>query len=134
MWQNQMIDEYQSTGMIKTVTGFQCTSVMTDNMCVNYPIQGPSFHCLLWSQIRLNKVLKEMNLKSKILGQIHDSIILSIPPNELKIVLPIVRKIMTEAMKAANPWVKVPFSVDAEMAPVDRPWSEKKDIKWEDYE
>lgn len=138
MWQNQMIVEYQNTGVIKTVTGFQCTSVMTDNMICNYPIQGPSFHCLLWSQIQLNRELKKefkkRNLESKIKGQIHDSLILSIPPNELKIVLPLARKIMTDEMKAAFPWVSVPFKVDLELADVDRPWSEKKDANWEDYE
>lgn len=131
MWQDRMIAEYQKKGFLRTVTGFDCSSVLTENMCCNYPIQGPSFHCLLWSMIELNKKLK--NHKTKIIGQIHDSLVLSIPPEELSIVLPMAQKIMTDDMKAANPWVKVPFAVDFEIASMNRPWSEKKDGNWDDY-
>lgn len=132
-WQDRMIAEYQNKGFLSTATGFQCSSVLTDNMICNYPIQGPSFHCLVWSMIKLDKKLKEGIYKTKITSQIHDSLVLSIPPEELSTVLPMAKKIMTDDMKAANPWVTVPFAVDFEIAPVDRPWSEKRDGNWDDY-
>ena len=60
---------------------------MTNNMIVNSPIQGTAFHCLLWSMIEINKFIKKEKLESKLIGQIHDEILVDTVPDELDAVV-----------------------------------------------
>jgi hypothetical protein len=50
-WWNQ----YVKTGRFRLMTGFLVEGVYSRNNLLNYPIQGPAFHVLLWSLIELVK-------------------------------------------------------------------------------
>ena len=64
-------------------------------------------------------------MKSRIIGQIHDSILLDVHRTELNVVLVKAKQIMTELLPQAWPWVIVPMEVEAEVAPLGKSWYDK---------
>lgn len=128
-WRETQYNQYQKVGYLDTVTGFRCGGLMSRNQISNYGIQGPAFHCLLWSLIQLDKEIRKRKWKSRIVGQIHDSVILIIHPPELKELLAVVEYIMSQALLKHWGWITVPLDVEIEVAPVNGSWYEKK--KWE---
>jgi len=99
---------------------------MGKNDCVNYPIQGSAFHCLLWSFIESDRVMREEKWDTKIIGQIHDEIILDVHPDELDHVVKTIKRITCVDLPKAWDWIIVPLDVGIEVSPVDASWAEKK--------
>lgn len=121
------VELYKKQGYIDLVTGFRCQGPMTKNQIINYPIQGPSFHCLLWSLIRIMHLIKKSRMGAKIIGQIHDSIIADVPIPEVDEYLAMARDVTTKQLHAHWDWITVPLKVEAEMSEVN--WYEKKPVK-----
>jgi len=128
-WKEDWWDGYLKRGYIDMKTGFRCSSVMGRNDCINYPVQGAAFHCLLQSAIDLNDWLLYNKLDTVIIGQIHDSLVLDVVPAELDDVLEAAVRTMGPELREKWPWIIVPMEVEADLAPVDRSWHEKKEIK-----
>jgi uracil-DNA glycosylase family 4 len=128
-WKQQTWREYQRKGYVELLTGFRCGGLMGKNDALNYPIQGAAFHCLLWSLIRLNRKLREEKLRSCIIGQIHDSIILDLFPEEKVKLFPIIRKIMTVDIRLEYSWLIVPLEIDADISTIDGNWYCMENIK-----
>lgn len=125
-WKKSFYDKYQKTGSFQTLTGFRVSGVMRRNEVVNYPIQGSAFHCLLWSLIRIQSEMKRYKFKSKIIGQIHDSLVGDVRVKELDNFLELAVRVMTKDLLKAFPWIIVPMTVEAEVAPVGGTWFDKK--------
>lgn len=125
-WKEKWWKMYQKNGYIETFTGFRCTEIMGKNDAINYPIQGAAFHCLLWSLIEVDKMLQIMGWRSRIIGQIHDSIVLDVYPPELPMLIKHVRQITTVKLPEAWEWINVPLDVDFEICDVDASWAEKR--------
>jgi DNA polymerase-1 len=102
---------------------------MRKNNAINYPVQGVAFHCLLWLLIQLDTFLREKRFNTKIVGQIHDSIILDVHPDELIDVYKIIQNMGTKEIIKKFSWINVPLKIDAELCPVDASWADKKDWK-----
>jgi DNA polymerase-1 len=100
---------------------------MRKNECINIPIQGSAFHCLLWSFIQVDKISREQNWKSRLIGQIHDAMVLDVHPDELDMVASTVHKVTCEDLSKHWSWINVPLEVEAEVCPVDGSWNEKSD-------
>lgn len=122
-WKDRWWKVYQKYGYIDMLTGFRCSGVMGKNDCINYPVQGAAFHCLLWSFIETDKALKELD--TRLIGQIHDSMILDVHPDELDKVVEIVRLITCHKLPNTWKWIIVPLDVEFEVCDVDKAWSEK---------
>ncbi len=118
-WKEKWWQEYQKNGYINMLSGFTCYGVMGKNDCINYPVQGSAFHCLLWGFIELEKYLRENNFKTKLIGQIHDAIIFDVHPDELKKVIEISTEILTKKLPENWTWINVPLEVEAEVGGVD---------------
>lgn len=129
-WKMDYWDAYQRRGWFNTLTGFHIEGVFKRNDVVNYPIQGSAFHCLLWSLIRITNWLKENKMKTKIVGQIHDSLIFDAHKDEVKKVMEFAHYVMTVELPQVWKWIIVPLEVEAELAPVGEPWSAKKSVKF----
>jgi DNA polymerase-1 len=122
----QWIEDYNNQGYIDLVTGFRCNGPMTKNQVINMPIQGPAFHCLLWSLVKLTKELKRRKMKTKLICQIHDSIIANVPLVELDDYLILAQEITTRKIREEWNWITVPLVVEAEVSTTN--WYEKKHI------
>lgn len=125
-WKKDWHQQYLKRGWIEMLSGFRCLGPMSRNACINYPIQGASFHCLLWSLVQLQKWLVANEMKTRIIGQIHDSIVLNFAADELHTVLRKARKVMREDIRKHWEWIVVPMDIEAEVAPIGRPWNEKE--------
>ena len=128
-WKDEWWEEYQGKGYFDTLTGFRCSGVMGYNDVINYPVQGSAFHCLLWSFIQIDKIMREEKWDTRLVGQIHDAIVLDINPSELDHVMKTVRRVACEELPRAWKWIIVPLEVEADLCEVDRPWNEKKPHK-----
>jgi DNA polymerase-1 len=128
-WKDTHYEVYKKYGYVDLKTGFRCSGVMSKNDVINYPIQGSGFHCLLWSLIEMDRIIFSENLDTRILGQIHDSMILDVHPDELEYVSKTIHRITCEDLRNHWDWIIVPLEVDAELCPVDMPWTEKAKYK-----
>ncbi len=128
-WRADWYKDYQENLEFTTLTGFTISGIMQKNEVINYPVQGVAFHCLLWSLIRLQKLLKKYNMKSLIIGQIHDSIVADVVDTELYDYLQIANQVLTVDIKKHWNWIITPIEIEAEVAPVGKSWYEKKVMK-----
>lgn len=129
-WKNRYLQDYLRKGTIDFLTGFQCGGIMKKNEVLNRAIQGTAFHCLLWSFIQMDKYIIENNMKSRLVGQVHDSMIGDVVPDERNQWLDIQHKIMTEDIREHWDWIIIPLEVEAEETPIDGSWFDKKEIKF----
>ena len=128
-WKKDWYNAYQSKGYARMHTGFVLQGVYRRNEIINYPIQGSSFHCLLWSLIQLQRIMTKRKMDSRIVGQIHDSIIACVHVDELDDYLELAVDVMTQRIRKHWEWITVPLEVDAEVTPAGGSWFEKKEIK-----
>lgn len=128
-WKRAWFRAYQEMGEFQTLTGFVCKGVFARNDVINYPIQGSAFHCLLWCLIRIQKELKRRKMRSKLLGQIHDSIVGDVHHRERDDYLQICKRIMTEELLKHWKWIIVPLAIEAEVAPLGASWHDKKKVE-----
>ena len=68
-------------------------------------------------------------MRSKVTGQIHDSIVADVHKKETKNYLEIVQQVMTIDIRKYWKWIIVSLSVEVEASPVGGNWYEKKEIK-----
>ena len=76
---------------------------MGDRMALNTPIQGTSADILKMAMIKIYKLLKEKNLKTKMLLQVHDELIFDTPNDELEEVIKLVKDTMENIYKLSVP-------------------------------
>lgn len=84
----------------------------------NAPLQGSAADLMKLAMIRLSKELKENKLKTKIVLQVHDELVLEVPNDEVELA----KKIVTQSMEYGQP-LKVPLVVDIGVGPN---WMEAK--------
>ena len=78
-----------------------------ERMAINMPIQGTAAEMIKLAMIRIDKDLKENNLKSKLILQIHDELLLEVHNNEIDYVTEMVVKHMKDAID-----LDVPIEID----------------------
>ena len=125
-WKEKWWRQYLARGYIDGLTGFRCTALMGRNDCINYPIQGAAFHCLLWSFIRLDNFVLEHGLSQSLVGQIHDSIVMDAKPEEMEGLVSRTRRIIRKELPAEWKWIIVPLEVETEVGGIDEPWNAKE--------
>ncbi len=84
----------------------------------NAPLQGSAADLMKLAMIRLSKELKENNMKTKIVLQVHDELVLEVPNEELELA----KQVVTQSMEYGQP-LKVPLVVDIGVGPN---WMEAK--------
>ncbi len=127
-WKKRWWKSYQKKGYFDTLTGFRCSGIMHANSVINYPVQGSAFHCLLWSFIEIDKIIRKKKLNTRLIGQIHDSILLDVHPSELNFILEMTQRVTCEDLLEAWDWIIVPLRVEAELCDVDESWYHKEEI------
>ncbi len=121
-WRKAWVDKYRKKGYLKMLTGFQCSGIMRNNEIINYPIQGTAFHCLLLTFIKLDEVMRKEGWDSRLVGQIHDSIIMDVHPDEFAHVQETAHRIVREELPKIWDWIIVPLEIEIDAYEVDSPW------------
>jgi len=114
-WKKDIVEFYQKYGYIESLFGFKFVGYMTKNQCTNFPVQSASFHLLLYTLIETQKMIKRLKLKTKICGQVHDSIISNVPKDEIEIYHTEVHKIVSGLQKKFK-WLVVPMEIEIELS------------------
>ncbi len=76
-----------------------------ERMALNSPIQGTASDLIKVAMIKLEKALRDQNMKTKILLQVHDELVLECPEAELEMAKKNVVSIMESAIKLDVPLV-----------------------------
>jgi DNA polymerase I-like protein with 3'-5' exonuclease and polymerase domains len=124
-YRRKFYDEYLEKGYFDLFTGFRCTGHYRRNQVTNFPVQGPAFHCLVWTMIETQKEIDRRGMDTLLIGQIHDSLLADVPEDELQEYLDITEEIATRRLPAAWDWIIVPIEVEAEVTPLRGNWYEK---------
>lgn len=125
-WKKKWYEQYLERGTFGTLTGFRIEGPLGRNDTINYPVQGSAFHCLLWALTKLVEEIKKRKMKTKICGQIHDSIVADVPLEEIDDFLALAYEIMTIAIRKHFPWIIVPLEVEAEACNPGESWADKR--------
>jgi len=129
-WKSEWWDAYCHKGYFETLTGFRTEGVFNRKEVTNYVVQGTAFHCLLWSLIRIQKILTKYKMKSLIVGQIHDSIVADVYAKELKDYLEIANTVMTQDICKKWKWITTQLEIEAEVAPINQSWYHKQEYSF----
>ncbi len=78
-----------------------------ERMAINMPVQGTSADIIKVAMINLDREMQKQQLKSKLLLQVHDELILEVPEDELEEMRQLVPQIMSTALE-----LSVPLKVD----------------------
>ncbi|WP_110956149.1 DNA polymerase I [Anaerosinus massiliensis] len=89
-----------------------------ERTAMNTPIQGSAADIIKKAMIDVYRELNKTNLKSRILLQVHDELLLEVSEDEVETVTNIVKKAMQEAIK-----LTVPLTVDVN---VGKSWAQAK--------
>ena len=129
-WKDRWYSIYKKYGYFDTPTGFRCSGVLDKKQVINIPAQGSAFHCLLFSFVKIDEVMRKEKWDSRLIGQIHDNAIIDLLPEEKDHVIKTVKYITTELLPETWKWIITPMIVKMEISPVDEPWANKAKINF----
>ena len=72
---------------------------------MNMPLQGTASDIIKIAMIRVYNAIKKLNLKSQLILQIHDELIIDVYPGENKKIIEILKNEMENATKLAVPLI-----------------------------
>ncbi len=116
IYMDNIIAKTKETGVVTTIynrrriieeikSSNYMVAAMGERMALNTPIQGTSADIIKVAMINIFKELNSKNLKSKIILQVHDELILDVVKDELEIVKDIVVKNMESVIKLSVPLI-----------------------------
>lgn len=128
-YMNQLIEFCQENGYVETmfhrrreIPEINDKNFMTREFgkraAMNAPIQGSAADLIKIAMLKMDKAMKEAHVKSKMLLQIHDELIFSVPDEELELMQKLVKETMENAME-----LKVPLKASIS---VGKSWYEAK--------
>ena len=94
-WQRELVTFYETHGYVETKLGFRRHGPMKKNEVINTPIQATAFHRLLLALMDAEDEMRDKDMQSIIVGQIHDSIVADVLDEELEEVIEILEGCMT---------------------------------------
>ena len=81
-------------------------------MAINMPIQGTAAEMIKLAMIKIHRQINKENLKSKLIMQIHDELLLEVHQDEIDYISKMVIEYMRDAMK-----LDVPIEIDFGVGP-----------------
>lgn len=132
-WQDNMLKFYTNYGYVELMHGFRRGGFLARNKIFNTPIQGTAFHCLMWTLNRMCDEWEQDRWLSKVIGQIHDSIVIDTHPSETEYILRRIKQIGTEDIRKSHDWIIVPLVIEAELTPINGSWYSKEEIDSKGY-
>jgi DNA polymerase-1 len=76
---------------------------MAERMALNAPIQGSAADIIKLAMLNVHRRLREEGMRSRLLLQVHDELVLEVAPGESEALEALVRKEMGEAYPLAVP-------------------------------
>jgi DNA polymerase I-like protein with 3'-5' exonuclease and polymerase domains len=117
-WRNDFYAKYKELGYFCTLTGFRIDVPLKRNEVINNPVQGSSFHCLLWSMCKIQNLCKKRGLRAYIVGQIHDSIVSDVHDDDYVEYLAIAKSVIEIQLRQHYPWLITGMVAEAKASAV----------------
>lgn len=122
VYMDQTVEDCKKTGYVSTVLNRKryIPTINDKNFMVreqakrfamNSPIQGSGADILKLAMVKVDQLMKEKNLKSEMILQVHDELIFDVYKEELDDMMKIIKSAMVEAFK-----MDVPLKVDGAYA------------------
>jgi len=92
------------------------TRQAAERMAINAPIQGTAADIIKIAMIRLHRELHKRNLRTRMILQVHDELVVEAPDEEIDVIKPLIRQVMEGAFE-----LNVPLKVDLK---VGQNWEE----------
>ncbi|MBF0588113.1 MAG: DNA polymerase I [Magnetococcales bacterium] len=113
---DRVILDAQQKGYVETLGGRRCPvpdiahrqrnlREFAERTAINAPLQGSAADLIKMAMIRLSSMLQDAGLKSRMILQVHDELVLEVPEAEIETVQPLIREAMEGAMKLSIPLV-----------------------------
>ncbi|MHA6698180.1 DNA polymerase I [Chryseobacterium sp. A301] len=113
-WMASQVENAKAKGFVTTLMGRKrhlkdinsanfVVRAHSERNAVNAPIQGSAADIIKLAMIRIDQKLKEQNLETKMLLQVHDELVFEVPENELELTTELVRHEMENAVETAVP-------------------------------
>lgn len=125
-WKHDTYARYLRKGHFDLHTGFRIEGLFKRNDVLNYAIQGSSAHCILQAIVWILQEMKRRRMRARLVGQIHDSLQASVPPDELQDFLTLCHEMMVARLAKEWKWIIIPVEIEAEVSPLDESWHMKK--------
>ena len=123
-WRRDWYQAYLQKGYFETLTGFTWWGAEKRNFVINCPIQGSAFHCLLQAIIDIDKEVRSNGMRARPFLEVHDSLLSTVPRDELHEYIAMAKEIMTAKLQAKWPWIILPLKVEVELS--NESWYDKK--------
>ncbi|MDX5437012.1 MAG: DNA polymerase I, partial [Pontibacter sp.] len=81
----------------------QTVRAFAERNAINAPIQGTAADIIKIAMINIHEYLKQENLKTRMILQVHDELLFDAPKEEVEIVTPKIVELMTNALKLSVP-------------------------------
>lgn len=127
-WQDRVCNNYLTKGYVEMAFGHRRGGYLDRGKVINSDIQGPGFHCLLRSIIAIEEIAMDEGWRSFQLGQIHDSVLTSVEPDEWGRVAQIQEWVMTEMIREEQPWIIVPLEIERGCSPINASWFDQQEV------
>ncbi len=98
--------------ILKNRSGSPADRQQAERAAINHPIQGTAADIIKMAMVRLHAALAEQGLRSRLLLQVHDELVLEVPDGELQAAAALVRQVMEGAFELDSG-----LTVDVEVGP-----------------
>lgn len=113
-YMDESIKQAQQTGVVKTLFGRrrylpdinsrnQTVRGMAERNAINAPIQGTAADIIKMAMVAVHEELLARNLRSRMILQVHDELVLEVPDDELSVVSDILKQKMENACQLSVP-------------------------------
>lgn len=117
-YQQETIESARKKGYVETILGRRryladinsANAVVrgfAERNAINAPIQGSAADIIKVAMIHIQEDMKKMNLKSKMIMQVHDELVFDVHLSEVEILKPVIKERMMGAVK-----MRVPLEID----------------------
>jgi uracil-DNA glycosylase family 4 len=127
-WKKDTYKFYLKHGYLDSLTGFRYYGPMRKNEALNICIQGSAHHVLLRTFNKISDVIADKKLKTKLIGQIHDSMLPSVEPEEENYIDKMIWYYGTQEIRDDFKWIIVPIEIEKSGGQVNESWAEMQEL------
>ena len=138
IWHEKLVLEAMATGKVTIPTGrffyYQPYEkrgelVWPRTTILNYPVQGLGADLMVIARVLMASEIKRQKLKSKLIGTVHDSLLLDCPEDEVKAVVRVFFKVWRNIPRAFEKTFGVPYNIPCRVEVKYGPtWGDMKEM------
>jgi len=122
-WRKEQFEKYQKQGYLDYYTGFRIQAPMDRKCTFNYPPQGSGAQITFWVMNHMQDKIEELNLKSRMIGTIHDSIVFMVAEEEAHLIDHWVHEFACVRIQEEWNWITLPMVMEKDRSEIGGSWA-----------